>query len=323
MSRPLKRLAPLVSFPIRLKTAILSFFLAFVFWLMTSLNREYDVRLHFAVDFNFPREGLIVVDSLPGEVMLNVSGVGWDLFKNTAFTGKPLRVVLSSPTTTKSLSKASMFSLFSEQLGDIRLNHVVTDAININIQQQVIRPIPVIFNDSSVSLEEGFRITSPIRVLPDTVYVTGPEEYVQEIPKGYILHLNTPQPIDGNFQEDLAVNLSDSELIRVDAATVNVKFSVEKFVRKSIAIQIGTLNFQSSRYYRPFIKDEVVQISYTVKSLSAPKVLAEQFLVVADYRNLNRKERTISLEILDYPAELVSEVQITPDELRVWYEKKR
>ena len=289
---------------------------------MTSLNREYDVRLHFAVDFDFPREGLIVVDSLPKEVMLNVSGVGWDLFKNTAFAGKPLKVVLSAPTTTKSLNKASMFSLFSEQLGDIRLNHVVTDSININIQRQVIRPIPVIFNGSSVSLEEGFRITSPIQILPDTVYVTGPEEYVQEIPKGYILQLNTSQPIDGDFQEDLAVNLSDRELIRVDASTISVKFSVEKFVRKSIAVQIGTLNFQSSRYYRPFIKDEVAQISYTVKSSDVPKVLAEQFLVVADYKNLNRKERVIPLEILDYPAELVSEIQVTPDKLRVWYEKK-
>lgn len=165
-------------------------------------------------------------------------------------------------------------------------------------------------------------MTSPIHMLPDTLYVTGPEEYVEVFPMGYVLQWDSKEPIYEDFREDLPVNIARSDLVRVDASTVEVSFSVEKFARKSVAVQVGALNFLSSRFYRPVLADEMVQISYTVKSVDAPKVLAERFLVVADYKNLDRKTRMIPLEILDYPVEYVSEMDITPSELKVRYEKK-
>ena len=310
-------------FPTRVRIFLLSLFLSFVFWVMITLNREYNVRLDFAVSFDYPKEGVVVVAPLPERVALNVSGVGWNLFKNAPFmAAEPLKIALPNPTAVKIFDKSSLFSLFSEQLGDIRLNYVVTDSLKVDIQRQIIRPISVLVNRSSIALEEGYRITSPIQVLPETFYVTGPEEFVQKLPMDYVLDLGSAEALKDDFEENLSVNISTNKLVRVDAPTIKVRFSVEKFERKSVAVQVGMLNFRSSRSYRPFLEEGVVQVSYTIKLSDEAEVSADNFLVVADYKNLDPKTRTVPLEILDYPAEYVSEMQIIPSELNVRYERK-
>ncbi|MCY4418820.1 MAG: hypothetical protein OXB93_03120, partial [Cytophagales bacterium] len=94
----------------RVGRLLVSVFVAFVFWFLNAFNRTYTASLDFPIEFSYDEETVVVVDELPKEILLNISGAGWDILKTTSsLLSPPLLITIPSPST-RYLSSRSLFN---------------------------------------------------------------------------------------------------------------------------------------------------------------------------------------------------------------------
>lgn len=84
------------------KVILLCIFAAAIFWIFNSLNKNYSASIDFPLAFDYDQESYVAVKSLPDEIKLNVTGLGWDLFRKSAgLKVPPLRIPLENPSEVK------------------------------------------------------------------------------------------------------------------------------------------------------------------------------------------------------------------------------
>ncbi|MFW5761296.1 MAG: hypothetical protein ACOCXH_09975, partial [Cyclobacteriaceae bacterium] len=161
------------------KIIALCFLGATIFWFFNALNKQYTASIRYPVDFVFDRDSTVLVNTLPDEIRLIVSGGGWDLLRKTFwFDIEPVTIDLENPTETEYLSRDFLTPLVREQVTQIEINEVLNDTIPIHIEKKISKTIPIKVDTARLQLAEGLKIVSDITLEPDSVTVTGPESQI-------------------------------------------------------------------------------------------------------------------------------------------------
>ena len=298
--------------------------MASIFWFLNAFNRSYTTSLHFPITFSYDTEGIVVVKPLPTRILLNVSGGGWEILKRTTTPGRePLLVTLPFPATTKYLTNTSLFTNLSSQLSmsSISLNYILTDTLFINIEREVSKRVLLRVDTSTLWIEKGYRVTSPISISPDSTEIKGPSSLVGAFPDIYTFPLDTSQRWSSDYEDILPIFGSLNELLVPRHRRIRVFFTVEKFERRQVSVPVERLNFPTWRSRRVVLSDTVVNIVFTARSKDVSMIKVEDFGVATDYKQRDRKEGTVIPELLRYPSEYVSELEMEPQVLRISYEK--
>mgnify|MGYP000489331719 CR=1 FL=1 len=117
------------------KAIALCFFAATVFWFLNALNKTYTTNLRFPLTFEFDRQNFVPVKALPGEIRLNVTGNGWNLFRrSTGVKIPPLEIPLERPVETKKIVGSTLPAFFTNQLDGLEINYVLTDTIFVDLE---------------------------------------------------------------------------------------------------------------------------------------------------------------------------------------------
>src|SRR5436190_17094022 len=86
------------------KAVVLCGFAATVFWFFNALNKNYTTNINFPIAFEFNQDNYVAVRPLPQVVRVNVTGMGWSLFrKSVGLNVPPLVVPLERPAETKKI----------------------------------------------------------------------------------------------------------------------------------------------------------------------------------------------------------------------------
>ncbi len=258
------------------KAVLLCIFAAAIFWTLNALNKNYSTNINFSVAFEYDEENYIPVKTLPEQVKLNVSGLGWDLFrKSSGLKVAPLRIPLENPSEVKKIVGASLPPLFSTQLEGIQINFVLTDTIHLNIDPKVKRQI-LLTVDVEPYLKKDFAPASAITIQPDSVWLEGPQSLINALPAS--LPLSLPRSIDQSIDERIELKLS-GDLIRASPSVVNVKFSVDRLVELSDTVALQVINIPKE------VKSSalVAEVHYTIQvpaSLANAEALNSVFAIV-------------------------------------------
>ena len=59
------------------------FFTSFTFWLFNALNDEHNYDLNIPLQFDYDNEKIVILKDPPSNLVVNVTGNGWDLFKSS------------------------------------------------------------------------------------------------------------------------------------------------------------------------------------------------------------------------------------------------
>ena len=114
------------------KAVVLCIFTATVFWFFNALNKEYTTTISFPLEFDYNRDRYIPVKPLPQDVRINVTGIGWNLFRRSAQVKvPPLVIPLDRPTDVQKIVGSTLPAFFANQLGDFQINFVITDTLHI------------------------------------------------------------------------------------------------------------------------------------------------------------------------------------------------
>jgi len=299
-----------------LKIVILCIIGATIIWFLSALNKNYTTVIRCPIELDYETEGTIEVINPPKNVQVNVSGVGWDLLKQTlSFRSDPLLISIENPIETKRIAGYTIQSMISQHLSSLNLNFVVTDTIYFDIQRLQSKKLLVYVDSSSISLKRFHQIISPLGVSPDSVKITGHESLISTLSD--TLSIQLPQDeIDNNYSEKIYIDNYDLSLVSFSPSEIDISFEVSRIVNQSLNSGIDLVNFPMDS--SAFIEPPFINLNFKIYEKRLDNLTDADFLIIADFNNVNQQDSTVKIELIAFPN-YVQEVQLDTTLVKVRY----
>lgn len=300
------------------KVVVLSFLGATTFWFFSALGKQYNSRITYPIEFIYDRDSLIAIQPLSKKVDLEVSGGGWDLLREGyLFGADPIEIELDNPASIRFLTRATILPILTDRLSQFTITYLYTDTLFIDIDRKISKKINLTIDSLSISMDEDYRIVSPITLSPDTAIVYGPSSYIDTLRKEYTINLEASS-IDKNFDRFVKLGLLEAHQVGSDPSTINVQFEVERFDRLEIDTQVEMLNFPTDS--STYIANPSVKVKFVSRRSLDAEYFPEDFKVIVDYALINKADSTAPALVIFHPESALN-VIVEPDSLKVVYEK--
>ncbi|HTF19664.1 MAG TPA: hypothetical protein VK658_16440 [Chryseolinea sp.] len=282
------------------KAVMLCVLTASVFWCFNALNKRYTTTLSFPVQFDFDRERFIPVRPLPGEVRINVTGIGWNLLRrSTGVRVIPLIIPLDRPSEVRKIVGSTLPGLFSTQLGGFDINFILTDTLHLTVERKGSRLLRLEPNIVEILFKEGYALTSPLTITPDTVRLKGPLSLLRSLPNP--LPVRIPQRnIDDDFHEPIRLTFLNDELIYRNPETVEVSFRVDKLVEITDSVRLAVRNAPKNSW--PFIERQKLPCKIAVPERSLGSLKMDSVRAVIDLTGFKRGVKKVMPRLTGLPA---------------------
>jgi hypothetical protein len=225
------------------KAMALCLLAAAVFWLFNALNHNYSTSIRFPMQFEYDQRKYAAALPLPNDLLVNVNGNGWDLFRKYMGIRLPTLVIpLERPVESRRIPGNSLPVLLTPQLGGLQINFIVLDTIRLKIENRISRKFKLRPDASELDFKQGKGRISPIVILPDSVEVNGPESLLMRLSDTLHLQLRGNR-IDDNFREQVEVDFPGKEFVKRDPPVAEVRFEVGDILSISQPIPLVTDKF--------------------------------------------------------------------------------
>jgi hypothetical protein len=301
-----------------LKVVVLCVLAATTFWFFNALNGNYNYRINYPLVINYPDSTHIVVEPLPKYIDIEVNSGGWNLLKRSLwFTNDPVTITLENPHNTSYMLAASLQTALLEALNEIKLNRILTDTLKIQIDKRVEKTIRLVIDSADFNMADNYRIISPIQLSTDTIVLKGPERFIRQIPKIFVLEMET-ESINSNFNERVKLPDFGSKLIQRQPEEVRVQFEVGRFVDTTIKLPYEKLGFAKKGYgWQP--TDTLVAVTITHIDKKLKKNLTDSIRIQLDIKKFNKTDSTVMPQLLYVPAE-IRQWEISPQPLKLRFQ---
>lgn len=302
------------------KVVSLSLIGATTFWFFNALNKNYDASINYPVEFLFDRDSVVVMKPLPNTVNIDVSSGGWNLFRKTFwFNVTPIQIALDNPTEIGFYTRSSLLPIVADQLSELKVNHLITDTIYIDIEPKRSLKMAVSIDSMDIDLAENHRLTSKIIISPDSIWMTGPKSCIDTLGATYYFSLPT-KGINSTYNRRVEIQLPSKKFVNCNPEKVNVKFDVDKFERHSIEIPLDPENFpEDSSLY---LSRRTVQVFYTIAESEEEDFNEADFAITADLLMMNSKDSTVLAMLVYYPENTL-DVEVIPEHVKIKHAKHK
>lgn len=299
------------------KVVLLSFLGATTFWFFSALGKDYNYRIQYPIEFIYNQDSLVAIKPLPQYVDIDVSGGGWDLFRDSFWFGSdPIKIELDNPAAIRYLTRPTILPIISDQLDEFRINFLFTDTLYVDIDRKISKKVDLKMDSLGVSMDPDYRIITPITLTPDTATIFGPSSFIDTLDSEYIIQLDAEE-IDKSFDRFVKLGLPEVWDIRSTPPTVNVRFEVDQFDLLELATIVELQNFpEDSTVY---VTDPNITVRFVIQNELREEYFSEDFRVVVDYNLINAADSTAPAIIIFHPENVI-EVETVPDSLSISYE---
>ncbi len=303
--------------PDNLKVVAYCILTAATFWFFSALNKEYDASVKYPVEWVFDKERFIVVEEMPENIQINVSGLGWNLLRaNSGFGLQPLSLKLTDPATNHSLPGNYFANQVAEALDELQLNYIIEDSLLFNIDYRITQSFPIYIDSLSIDLDEGYRIISPISFDTELVEIEGPRKILAEMPKDTFWVQVIETNIDDYFDNEVPIQVEYPDLMKVKPQTVNVVFDVAKFINQEVELPIQYTNTEGLKNI--FVKDSLITVHYLIQEDFKDSLFRDSLIVIADFNSINKADSTLAL-LLQSKGKYIIDPYFNFPQVKVYY----
>jgi hypothetical protein len=273
------------------KAVVLCIFAATVFWFFNALNKSYSTTVSFPLAFDYDHEKYIPIRPLPLSVRLNVTGIGWNLFRRSVGVKvPPLVIPLDKPSDVKKIVGSTLPALFANQLGDFQINFVMTDTLRLAIEPKGGRKVMLKLDLPPAFFKEGYALVSQIHIIPDSVSLEGPQRLISSLPD--LVYLNIPQRnIDENFKEVVEVKFPNDEFIIRNPPTVDITFQVDRLIERDDSVRLELINTPKNVW--PFIERKKIICTVAVPETMLNFYNIDSIKAVVDLEKFSKGEAKV------------------------------
>jgi hypothetical protein len=276
------------------KAMILCVIAAGVFWLFNAFNKTYSTDLDFPLRFGYDKDRYVADSPLPTSIKINVSGLGWELFRKSLGLKLPeLIVALERPIEQKKIIASTLTPILAGQLGGLQINYIITDTLNVHLDMLHKQEYYLKVNKASLELRQGFGLSVPIKITPDRVELEGPYHLLKKIPD--TIQINIPEKdLHKSYSDDVEVLLTGNEFIKRNPPLVKVQIEVMPVSLVEIILSVKPINMPVG--YNP----------------AFPETISSSWFVPADKEEEFKARMQANEAIIDLSKLLKGSNQLTP-----------
>ena len=304
------------------KIKLFGFFFAIILWIYTILGNQYTHLFHVPLEIINIMDGKTMKETVPEKIEAEFSGKGSDLvfLYLTTASGFKFKLDLLTIKYFFNFNLMDYYQDYPENIIiprslDIVFNKIVTpDSIVIELDNKEVKKIPI---EANVFIETrpGYLKTEELKIVPDSILITGPNFYVKQISKVYTDSLIID---DANLSvgTDLKLRISDNPIIKYSRKKVSISQKVEQISEKIIKdIPVRIINKDETVNIQ-IIPDKIsLKVSGGLSHLS--KVKSEDFEIYFDYGNSWQAGETYYTPEIIKPKYVVDIIDIIPARLNV------
>ncbi len=297
------------------KVVLIAFLAATTFWFFNSLNKEYRTSFDYPLRFNYDRDSLVSVRKLPEYISLDVTSGGWNLLRNTAiFSPSPIEVNLEQTKGSTVLSWTELLPSFREQVGDIVINQILQDTLNVQIEPIREKKVKLAVDSLALSLAPDYRVVSRIELERDSVLLRGPASFIDTLRSVYILPVSESN-IKNNFDRNVEVWVPLPSIMKSEPTSVAVAFDVAKYERVEISVPVEVIRDARSSSSKN-LEQESVSITFYARASQADEFQASDFAIIADLSSLRRSDTLVAPVLTAFPSEAL-EISFSPELIKL------
>ncbi len=293
-----------------------------VIWVVNALSKQYTTTIERTLIYQqLPETSL--PDELPGKLITEISGSGFDLIKYQFNKGNRSIIInydqlppLVFTGNTSMVSTAQLLKITESDFKNlISLIYVSPQIIDFNSTERYSKKVPV--NALlSFNFKKQFASSSALIIQPDSIYISGDSLDVESINE-----LST-YPYEFNFLDktlfhSLTIKPSEKSNINYSTDKIWVYMKVEPYTEGSVSIPI---NITKSGMKQITLIPASVSIKYHVPLSLYNKIQANQFEAIANLSNpidINK----LKVMITRMPTD-ISDVTISPQVVEFFIQQK-
>lgn len=284
---------------------------AVLFWMLIKMSKEYKTIISFPVEYvNIPQNKLIQKEPIK-HIEIQIKASGFRLFGLSIMQTK----IQLDARRLQRKSASDYYFLLQNQKIDIQnqitnkyvVDQIVQDTVYLNLGTLTSKKVPISGN-FELSYKLGYHLIQAIKITPDSIIVSGPEEQLDTLQRMYLERF-----VKGNISETLETTL------KIKRATSAIKFSVKE------AVVYGEVDrFTEGELYLPF---EIINMPDSVSVNTFPatlklvfqvglnnfnKVNSSSFKIVCDYLQSTNNNLNYLIPRVIYKPDFVTSVKLIP-----------
>jgi hypothetical protein len=286
------------------------------FWVLLAFNGHYSTTIRVPVSYINMPESRMLIEKLPHEVDISVSGSGYDLISyiiqpkqaQVLLDGRSIGMSPSARAGEAFLTTYHGIDFFNREHADIKALNILPDTIYFSFFDRGYKKVPVIL-EQSLTFERQFSLSDSIVLSPDSITLTGPINVLDSIAyirtEAFVLKgLNK----SGNYTVKIK---KPSDQVTYAPVEVGVHLEVDKFTEATIDVPVYVDHLLSSDSLDIFPQN--VQVTYLVSLRDFNKVNPKLFRISADAFDLrNGKAENLRLYLRQVPP-FVHGVRMVPE----------
>jgi hypothetical protein len=272
--------------------------IAFIFWLLVKLSKEYTVLREVVISYDLPL-GKTFAQPPPAVIGVSLTSQGWN-FLLASLLGRSYELSYEVPDRGNFILSIFQFRKDIEALlndKDILITNVLFDGFNIQLEQQAVRLLPVVVSHR-LSFTPEYSLVDSLHVLPDSIRVVGPISQLENLTVWRTDSLIL-ENLNQSYEGTLALQTPE-EGLRIEPVQVRVSVPVERYTEKRffVPVEIRNAPADSIRIF----PDKVLLIC--VLGLGHYNQLtAEDFTLIANLKRARFQDgkNTVTLELESQP----------------------
>jgi hypothetical protein len=290
----------------KIRTFLLFLALACVIWILTKFSKEYTATISANVFYKDIPENAVLSDSNAKELNFEVTANGFT-FLQYQFNKPELNLSLLNyqPDENESivLAENDLSRLINDELGsDVNITNLSPSELVISFDRLATKVIPVEPN-VQVQFREGYKSIRGIKLIPDSINVSAPEDLIQEITSISTEELSITD-VHESLNRDLQLLLPEFDGVRVNPSEINMILEVTEFTQKTLSIPVTILNLPEDTTVK--IIPEQINVSFDVAMEKFNEISAADFSLICDYNERNSEDNFMIVSIQKQPEAILN-----------------
>ncbi len=284
--------------------------------LLNKLSKEHKTSLQFEiVAANIPANKILI--KLPStKITLYVKATGFNIIGYTLFNNKftiNAGIAQLVDGTTYKIETNKLFDEFQQQLSfGTEIIEITDKNIFIEMGKIISKKVPVKLKNS-FTYEKGYKIKGAIKLTPDSMLVSGPENQIAKIVQ-IETNLLVLKNIYTDVNEKVFIKIpKEFKHIQISENSVNVAADIKKFTELSFVLPLKLINKPSGLTVKTF--PSKVQLIFQVELSEIPKMNQESFEIVCDVRYAIQNNQTYFIPKLVKKPSSINNFYILPSKI--------
>ncbi len=293
-------------------------FIAIVFWVLNSLNKEYNYTLSFPLEIaNMPYTKRMV-NTTPDSVKVLCKARGFELFWFYLKHGnKKITIDLAGKNNSAdkiSIGMSNEFvNRFKNDMHDMEIISAQPDSIHLFLSSRYLKKVPVVSN-LKFTLKNRFGISGKIKIEPDSVLISGDKADIANVSQIFTAEKEL-NAIDETTT--LEINITKpSATIFLSANTVRITVPVEEFTEGQISMPVPVQILNGKKI---IALPASVAVSYRTTLSNYKGIVKDSFLLGAEPIMLGESKK-LKVTILKSPVN-AKVIAILPPTVDYYFEK--